>query len=742
MDILKGLNKYQLEAVNHINGPLLIMAGAGSGKTKVLTAKIAYLLELGINPFNILAITFTNKAATEMKQRVDNMIGNLAQNVTISTFHSFCARFLRLEIENYSSFSSNFSIYDSQDSLTLVKNCIKELNLSEDNFTPKRIMGAISNAKNKLLNTQEYRKYNDGFFHEKVAEIYDLYEKKLKENNALDFDDLLMISVKLLENNKDLREKYQNKFKYILVDEYQDTNGAQYKLTKLLAMLHQNICVVGDIDQSIYGWRGADISNILDFEKDFKNVKIIKLEQNYRSTKTILKAANNVIEHNVNRKEKKLWTQNHTGEKITLFNAINGKYESKFVAKEIWELNKMHNISLNDIAILYRTNAQSRVMEETLMADGISYTIVGGLKFYDRKEIKDIVAYLRLIHNPNDNLSFMRIINVPKRSIGTTTIKKLLDSADELGVSLFDVLTNFQHLNIAAKTKNALHSFYDLITKFQSLKDTLPLWDFIEMIMNDSGYMEELLNEGTIEAQTRMENLEEFVSASEEFIKDNPNGTLEDFLGSIALITDLDNVDLEADKVTLMTMHSSKGLEFPYVFIIGMDEGIFPHARTLMNEDELEEERRTCYVGITRAEKKLYLSSAKERNNFGKTIRYTPSRFLDEIPEDCLEIVMDSSKKNTANTNYHQSISKTNISFRQKEMENFANKRDLQSKKSYTKPDLNTAWQVGDKAKHNKWGIGVVVSIKGSGEEVELVIAFPNIGIKNLMQKYAPISKV
>lgn len=750
MNIYDGLNPAQVQAVAHTDGPLLIMAGAGSGKTKVLTCKIAALLEKGISPYNILAITFTNKAATEMRQRVDNMIGEKAKYVWLSTFHSFCARFLRFEIEALGIYKKNFVIYDTADAQTLIKNCLKELNLDEKQYAPYAVQSTISNAKNMMLSPEKFARDAGDFFARKVAEIYDVYQQHLLENNALDFDDLLMLAVKVLKEHSDVREKYQDRFQYILVDEYQDTNGAQYQLTTLLAGKYRNLCVVGDADQSIYGWRGADIRNIMDFEKDYPEAAVIKLEQNYRSTKTILNAANSVIEHNIDRKPKELWTNNPQGEKIIHYTASDERDEADFITREAVKQKTLFNASYGDMAVLYRTNAQSRALEEGFMHAGVPYTMVGGLKFYDRKEIKDILAYLRLIYNPEDTVSLMRIINVPKRSLGAVTMNKLAEFADMYNMNLFDAVSAPETAPITPKAKHALTAFAEFIMEMSNLSMQISVHELIEKVMEKSGYVAELEKENKIENQTRLENMQEFLSVAKNFEATSEEPTLENFLSTVSLVSDIDNADIEGDSVTLMTMHSAKGLEFPIVFLAGMEEGLFPHARTLMNEAEIEEERRTCYVGITRAERKLYITNAQRRMIFGRGVSYEPSRFISEIPIQYLEekeakrsmSFSDGFKGHygsykSTNSNYSTGgiFGKTaplSINDRAKAVKPAGNA---------VRPDLSVKWKVGDKAKHAKWGIGTIVSVKGSGEEVELKIAFPGEGIKALMQKYAPITK-
>ena len=773
MDIFSGLNPKQQEAVASLEGPLLIMAGAGSGKTKVLTCRIANLLAHGVQPFSILAITFTNKAAAEMRERVDRLIGPAAKSVWLSTFHSFCARFLRYEIEATEMYKKNFVIYDVADSKAVIKACLKELNLDEKQYAPNSVQAAISNAKNMLMGPRAFARDAGSFFQKKTAEVYELYAKKLRANNALDFDDLLMVSVAILEEHEDIRTRYQQRFRYILVDEYQDTNGAQYELTKILAAKYRNLCVVGDADQSIYGWRGADIRNIMDFEKDYPEARTVKLEQNYRSTKNILAAANAVIAHNENRKPKKLWTENPVGEKITSYLANDERDEANFIATTILKQRTIFNAAYGDIAILYRTNAQSRVLEEGFMREGIPYTMVGGLKFYDRKEIKDAIAYLRVIFNPMDSVSLMRIINVPKRGLGETTIARLNAYAVENDMTLFDVISSPEILGgisgITARVKKPLEVFSTMIFDLLGVMDQLPLADFIERMLKDSGYLAELEREPKPENESRVENLKEFIGVAKDFEKSGEIPNVENFLSHISLISDIDSADIELDRVTLMTLHSAKGLEFPIVFMAGMEEGLFPHARTLMEPDEMEEERRTCYVGITRAQRKLYMTYARSRMIYGRTTTYLPSRFLAEIPDEYIErLVVRANSYGFANSSVvDQRGYGGGASFRPsaRQMgsgasgagqghpqsalqalnamrERTAAGMPIVQADGVIRPDMDVVWKPGDKARHGKWGVGTVVSVKGSGEEVELKIAFPGQGVKGLMQKYAPIAKV
>ena len=771
MDIVQGLNPAQREAVEHLEGPLLIMAGAGSGKTKVLTCRVANLLAHGVLPYQILAITFTNKAAAEMRERVKHMIGEAAKGVWLSTFHSFCARFLRCEIETTGLYKHNFVIYDTSDSQTVIRDCIKELNLDDKQYRPASIQNAVSVAKNAMQSHKAMARNANTFFEEKAAEVYALYTAKLRTNNALDFDDLLMLSVALLRDNEEVRTKYQNRFRFILVDEYQDTNGAQYELTKLLAEKHRNLCVVGDADQSIYGWRGADIHNIMNFERDYPEARTIKLEQNYRSTKNILAAANAVIENNIERKPKALWTENPTGEKITLYESYDERDEAQFVASAIQQEKNKRKCSYGDIAILYRTNAQSRVVEETFMRMGIPYTMVGGLKFYDRKEIKDILAYLRIIYNPLDTVSLMRIINVPKRGLGTTSVARVAEYATDAGLSFFEVMANREMLDaipaLTTRAKKTLIALASFLFAMAGTYASMHLDDLIQKVLDETGYWKELEAEKKPKNESRIENLKEFIGVAREFEKTEEDTSLEAFLSQLALVSDIDTAELEDERVTLMTLHSAKGLEFPVVFLIGMEEGLFPHARTLLEPKEIEEERRTCYVGITRAEKKLYLTRARQRTIYGKTNAYPPSRFILEIPMDYIdkmrsrsdfEVMDDSTGSYAFRATAYQmgdgvrlvgkpmSAYEAMQSLRTAQARHMAGSvarvQSMPPASGVIRPNTSTMWKTGDKARHGKWGIGTVVSVKGSGEEAELRIAFPGQGIKGLMQKYAPIEKV
>ena len=761
--IFDGLNSKQIEAVECLEGPLLVMAGAGSGKTRVLTCRIANLIAHGVAPWNILAITFTNKAANEMKMRAQKMIGELAKSVWLSTFHSFCARLLRMEIESVEGYSKNFVIYSMGDSRAVIRDAIRELGLDDKKFMDSQIQSRISMAKNLLMDSKQYKEAvlfskSSSDYEWQVANVYEVYEKRLRELNAMDFDDLLMIAVDLLSTNGVVREKYQDKFQYILVDEYQDTNEAQYKLMKLLADKYQNVCVVGDADQSIYGWRGADMKNILNFESDYPQATVIKLEQNYRSTKLILDAANAVIKHNIMRKPKNLWTENSEGEQIKVFEALTGFYEASKITNEIKKL-KQEGFSYKDIALLYRINAQSRLLEEAFMHAGLPYVIVGGLKFYDRMEIKNILAYLRLIYNPKDDMSLKRIINVPKRGIGMTTIAKVQNFAEQHEASIFDVISNDWMLNqveLTPKYKQNLRRFGELILQLMEAQDNMSVDELIQYILNASGYMLELKTDLRPEDEARIENLDEFVNVAREYINQNPNeATLDGFLNHISLISDLDVVDEGDERVSLMTVHSAKGLEFPVVFITGMEEGLFPHSRSVAEEDKLEEERRACYVAITRAQQKLYITYSDSRAMFGGDVKSTHnSRFLEEIPLEYLDMYKQRTASNNSNPVFVHigsksnskstgSLSKVNSTTQSKaKVLSMHIKKTKEAQK--TAENLRRDWQPGDRVRHKKWGDGIVLEVIGLGTEREIRVKFLDngIGIKNLALQYAPITKV
>ena len=739
-DTMQGLNKEQLDAVQTINGPMLILAGAGSGKTKVLTCRIAHLLQKGVRPYRILAITFTNKAAAEMRERVDRMAGAAARDVWLFTFHAFCARLLRYELEHLNGYANNFAIYDTSDSKNLIKQVLKEMNLDEKRFPLPAIISHISNAKNALLLPDAYAREASGYYEQQVAKIYDAYQKKLQANNAVDFDDLLLLALRLLQENPAVREKYQRKFDYLMVDEYQDTNHAQYLLTKLLAAGHRNICVVGDADQSIYGWRGADIQNILDFEKDYPDAKLVKLEQNYRSTQVILDAANAVIDNNSGRKPKNLWTANGNGSEIIYYQANDERDEARHVIENMQKLQLNEGAKLGDMAVLYRTNAQSRVFEEMLIKSGIAYTMVGGTKFYERKEIKDALAYLRLLYNPHDSLSLLRIINVPRRGIGDATLARLQEYANASGQSLFEVVTNAADVpGLASRFANKLDELSELLFELMGEAADVPVKQLLDDVLLKTGYLEELQSSKDPQDESRVENLKEMLSVTEEFaVKCERNGeepTLENFLADVALVADIDDAELGEEAVTLMTLHSAKGLEFPDVFLVGMEEGIFPHSRTLMDENEIEEERRLCYVGITRAEKHLFLSNARTRTIYGRTQYYTPSRFLQEAPRNLVHVIKRPVVQRPAMTSQvHKPTAKENANWFEQHKASFFPRESSAA--------AGCSFHVGDKVMHKKWGAGTIVTAKAADDGQEVTVAFAGGGIRSLLTKYAKLEKL
>ncbi|MGE5702580.1 MAG: DNA helicase PcrA [Clostridia bacterium] len=765
---VSGLNPQQKEAVITTEGPVLIMAGAGSGKTRVLTQRIAYLI--GVHkkaPWSILAITFTNKAAREMKNRVSSLVGNGAEDIWISTFHSLCVRILRRDIDRLD-VSRSFTILDAGDQLTVIKQCLKELNIDTKQYEPRSILATISGAKNELTGAKEYAEKAGDPFQRTVARVYELYQKKLKNNQSLDFDDLIMTTVRLFKEVPEVLDYYQKKFQYVHVDEYQDTNRAQYQLIKMLAGRYQNICCVGDADQSIYKWRGADISIILNFEKDYPNAKLIKLEQNYRSTKTILQAANQVIAKNIARKDKNLWTENSTGEKIRFYEGGSEHEEAYFIVETIRE-HLAHYKSFDRFAVLYRTNAQSRVVEEVFIKSNIPYTIVGGTKFYDRKEIKDVLAYLRLISNPDDDISLERIINVPKRNIGDTTVEKIREFATKQGVSMYTAIQDAGYMGLASRTTNAILAFAEMIGNFTQMTDYLSVTELVSEVLDKSGYRQMLREDKTLEAAARLENIEEFLSVTQEFEKKSEDKSLLAFLTDLALVADIDTLgddnqeeDVPAEgQVVLMTLHSAKGLEFPVVFLVGMEEGVFPHSRAQFDDSELEEERRLAYVGITRAEERLYLTCARMRTLFGRTNYNPTSRFIEEIPAEVLEGREPQQRMGGFGRGIGAGQSTSSFSPRTGENRFGAGTGTQQPRVSGSftqKPAGSTIiqptklahhgqaagidWKVGEKVKHGKWGTGTVVSVKGKGDDIELDIAFPSpVGIKKLLAKFAPIEK-
>ncbi|MEK3663784.1 DNA helicase PcrA [Paenibacillus sp. FSL R5-0744] len=771
-DAVSRLNPPQRQAVETTEGPLLIMAGAGSGKTRVLTHRIAWLIaNRKAPPWAILAITFTNKAAREMQERVSKLVGPEGRDIWVSTFHSMCVRILRKDIERIG-FTSNFSILDSTDQLSVIRNCMKELNIDTKKFEPKAVQAIISASKNELITPAQYEQKVGDYFEGLVAKVYKMYQRRLRSNNSLDFDDLIMKTIELFKEVPEVLDFYQKKFKYIHVDEYQDTNRAQYMLCRMLADSHHRICVVGDSDQSIYRWRGADITNILNFEEDYPEAKTILLEQNYRSTANILNAANGVIALNSGRKPKKLWTDSEEGAKIKVYRADSEHDEGYFVTGEISK-NVKQGQAYQNHAILYRTNAQSRVIEEILIKSDIPYQIVGGIKFYDRKEIKDLLAYLRLLSNPDDDISLTRIINVPKRGLGDTTVGKLAAAAGERGVSIFRVLQTVDDLGFAGRTRNMLVEFYDMIEALHRMVEFLSVTELTEKILEMSQYRLELQNENTLESRSRLENIDEFLSVTMEFEKNNEDKSLVSFLTDLALIADIDSVNDDeedrSDAVVLMTMHSAKGLEFPTVFIVGMEEGVFPHSRAFQDNDELEEERRLAYVGITRAEKQLFLSCARMRTLFGRTTANQPSRFIEEIPEEL--------KEDTAKTQDRFQRGGSEVGgayggrgFSGGSRGNFggrsgaagaapigsgstASAATSKSSVTVTSGGAQRAtgagaaaageYKAGDKVSHGKWGTGTVVAVKGTGNDTELQIAFPApVGVKRLLAGFAPITRV
>ncbi|HGF8355811.1 TPA: DNA helicase PcrA [Enterococcus faecium] len=738
-ELLNGMNPRQKEAVLHTDGPLLLMAGAGSGKTRVLTHRIAYLIEeKEVNPWNILAITFTNKAAKEMKERVNAILASGGEDVWVSTFHSMCVRILRRDVD-FIGYNRNFTIIDSSEQLTLMKRILKELNIDPKKYDPRSILGTISQAKNSLQTPQDFAKMQGSYYEEIVAKCYAAYQKELQYNQCMDFDDLIMNTIRLFEEHPDSLTYYQNKFHYIHVDEYQDTNHAQYTLVNLLAGRFRNLCVVGDADQSIYGWRGADMQNILDFEKDYPDAAVILLEQNYRSTKNILSAANQVIENNSNRKPKNLWTENKEGNKITYYRADNERDETRFIVDRMQEEIRSNHRNYGDFAILYRTNAQSRVMEETLLKANIPYKMVGGHKFYDRKEIKDILAYLNVLANPQDSISFERIVNSPKRGIGPGSIEKLRSFASLHEWPLLEAAQNVDLANIGGKAGQQLGAFGEMIQEVTQMIPYLTVTELTKEVLDRSGYLEDLKIQNTLEAQARIENLEEFLTVTQEFDKqfeqqneedaDAPEEKLTVFLNDLALVSDIDNLEEDASQVTLMTLHAAKGLEFPVVFLIGLEEGVFPLSRALMEESELEEERRLAYVGITRAEEALYLTNAFSRTLYGRTQYNRPSRFVEEIDQKLLEIEgMRPTPKKTP-----VFAKKTAYSYKQPETA-------VVPSKSATGGE-NNSWKPGDKVKHKKWGLGTVVRVSGTSKDLELDVAFPSQGVKRLLAAFAPIEK-
>ena len=754
-EILNGLNDKQYEAVINTEGPCLVIAGAGSGKTKVLTHKIAYLIgEKNVLPWNILAITFTNKAAKEMKERIANLVGEKAKDMWVGTFHSICVRILRKFIDRIG-FESSFIIFDTTDQRTLVKQCLKDLQMDEKLFSDKSVIAEISNAKNEMLEPEEYMaKAHGDFRKEKIASVYELYQRKLKENNAIDFDDIINYTIKILMNNADILEYYTNKFKYVLVDEYQDTNKSQFTLVTLLASKYGNITAVGDNDQGIYSFRGADISNILNFEKDFPGTKIIKLEQNYRCTGSILNVANAVIKNNEVKYDKKLWTENEKGNLPKIFSADNEYDEGRYIAEQIEHLRREEYYKYSDFAVLYRMNTQSRAIEEILRRESIPYKIIGGLKFYERKEIKDIISYLRLIQNPSDNLSLNRIINEPKRGIGKTSLENIAKISGETNTPMYEIIKNAEQYGLNRVYLNS-REFINCMEELMSQKDQMKISELIKKVLKDTGYTKALENENTTEAENRIANLDEFLNVAIEFEEESAENGLSDFLEGITLSSDLDNMEETDEAVTLMTLHSAKGLEFPVVFLVGMEEGIFPGYKSIGEEKELEEERRLCYVGVTRAKENLYLTNSKQRTTYGSTTHNPPSRFLKEIPKELLDGYEDNSSSNISESSYSWSYgSKSNSSiktykttepqyanvakpaqgFAFRTAESFLN--NIVQKKDSNEIDLSQ-YKSGVKVYHKKFGEGIINYVEEEGNDLKVDINFDKFGHKRLMARFA-----
>ncbi len=745
---LQGLNERQLEAVSYTDGPLLILAGAGSGKTRVLTYKIAYLIEQEIvKPWQILAITFTNKAAKEMKARALSLIDS-ASDVWLGTFHSVCVKILKREIELLG-YTRDFNIFDELDKEKLIKEVLKKLNLDDKKFIPSSIGFEISKAKDNMISPEQYTKEAMGDYRkEKIANVYSIYQKELKSYNAIDFDDIIMLTVKLFIDNPDRLSYYQNKFKYVLVDEYQDTNKLQFTLISQIAKEHGNICVVGDESQSIYGWRGADIANILNFEKEFFGARIIKLEENYRSTQTILNAANEVIKNNSAKIDKNLWTKNIEGEKIKCFTANNEYAEVDYVVSQIDDICKKEKKTYANFAVLFRTNAQARVIEDVFMKSGTPYRLIGGLKFYSRKEVKDLTSYLKLLQNVNDTIALKRIINVPKRGIGDSAVDRLQEIADQKNISLFEVIKDSNNYKDVRSSGNIM-LFRDVILELLSKKDELSISELMKKILKVTGYEAMLNEEDSKEAENRFDNLMEYIGVAIEFEKENADNTLADFLDSIALVADVDKLEEGTDAVTLMTMHSAKGLEYDVVFLVGMEEGLFPSSRSINEDERAEEERRLCYVGITRAKEKVYITSASKRTMYGSTSYTIPSRFISEIPEHLFE--EEVSKKITTNREFlneeYARSSAVKTSKVSSDLGNYFKSAVGLSVDNFLKNITNKVeekkdisnYSVGSKIKHKKFGVGVICNIEPEGDDLKLEINFESSGFKRLMAKYTPL---
>ena len=743
-DIIEKLNPAQREAVENTEGAVLILAGAGSGKTRVLTTRIGYLMEeKNVKAENILAITFTNKAANEMRERVEETLeGTDTKEMWITTFHSCCVRILRKSI-NKIGYNRSFVIYDSPDQITLIKDCMRELNISDKAFDPKYVLSCISNAKDKLYSPKKYMKLNEGDISKtKIGEIYALYQDRLKRNSALDFDDLIMKTVELFNECPDVLDFYRNKFRYIMVDEYQDTSKAQYELIKLLAKQHQNICVVGDDDQSIYGWRGADIRNILEFERDYDNVKIVKLEQNYRSTQVILDAANHVIANNTERKRKRLWSDKKEGQLIKIQLAENEIEEGDFISNTINYMRRYEDRQYKDFAVLYRANAQARSVEDALNRAGIPYNIYGGIKFYERKEIKDIIAYLRVIQNPQDDISLKRIINVPRRGIGLRTIEKIEDRASLKEESIYSVLIDIEdNSDISRKARASISEFVDLMSTLRSFTEVYTVSQVIEKVLDVTGYKDELLKEKNNEGEDRLENLQELISVALEFESQSEDKSLETFLTNIALNAEPDSEEETEDRVSLMTIHSSKGLEFPVVFLAGMEERIFPIARAIqsMKDSDIEEERRLCYVGITRAKEELFLTLTRKRTLYGRTNPSIASRFIEELPTECIERLNKEQKELSFSKANYNILDKYTQKYKMNNMNRMqaAKKANATIKSSSNESNIDNL-KLGVKVHHPKFGLGTVVALKGP----DVTIAFDNQGIKTINKEYTTLDLV
>lgn len=750
---LSILNPEQRKAAETLEGPVLILAGAGSGKTRALTCRVANLIEHGVAAWNILALTFTNKAAREMRERTERLVGERAGEAWISTFHATCARILRRDIEKLG-YGRSFVIYDEDDQGTVLKEILKRLNIDEKFLPVRELKGRISDAKNRLMGPDEWFRQSERDRRcQMIHDVYVEYEARLKTLNALDFDDLLVKTLELLCDHPPVLEAYRRRFHYVMVDEYQDTNYAQYQLVKLLTAESRNLCVVGDDDQSIYGWRGADIRNILDFEKDYPDAAVIKLEQNYRSTANILDAANQVIAHNEGRKEKKLWTEESEGEKIKLYCAGDERDEAAWVADRIRQMSRQGD-SYGQVAVLYRTNAQSRVLEEMLMRSSVPYKVFGGMKFYDRREIRDIIAYLRVIVNPADDLSLRRIINVPKRSIGDSTVQELQQHARNCELPLFATLSDLPE-SLSSRPRKCVSDFFSLMTMLTAMKETLPLTEFVKLLIEQTGLKAQYQKEDTEEARSRVENMDEFVGAVEEFAKAAENATLEDYLENVSLVTELDQESDERGYVTLMTLHSAKGLEFPDVFITGLEEGVFPSGRSLQDEDRLEEERRLCYVGITRARKRLFLSHASQRTIYNQVNRNAPSRFLGEIPSRLMQDDWAEKKERAARNappvqrpvrgGYGRSAAQPPQTLTAGNPLSIVGVRRgfaMSPARELESSAMQNLFKQGDRVMHRKFGEGRVVALQGSGAQATIQIEFTAYGVKEFRLSIAPIAKL